>query len=61
MATTSTPIVAMIAHATAEERDRCLAAGIEHHVSRPLDSDVLRATLAEAARSVLVQHHDRHQ
>ena len=50
----ATPIVAMIAHATAEERERCLAAGIDHHVSRPLDSDVLRATLAET-RPVLVQ------
>ena len=55
----ATPIVAMIAHATAEERDRCLAAGIDHQVSRPLDSDVLRATLTEA-RAVLVQHPDRH-
>jgi two-component system sensor histidine kinase/response regulator len=56
-----TPMVAMIAHPTAEERDRCLAVGIEHHVSRPLDSDVLRATLAEVARRVLVQQQGGHQ
>ena len=52
-----TPIVAMIAHQTAEERERCLAAGIEHQVSRPLDSAVLRATLAETVRPVPMEHH----
>jgi len=53
-----TPIVAMIAHPTAEERERSLAAGIEHQVSRPLDSAVLQATLAETVRSVPIEHHD---
>ena len=53
-----TPIVAMIAHPTAEERERSLAAGMEHQVSRPLDSAVLQATLAEAVRSVPIEHHD---
>ncbi|HYI56411.1 MAG TPA: ATP-binding protein [Microlunatus sp.] len=54
-----TPIVAMITYATADERERCLAAGMEHRVSRPLDSDVLQAALNETARSTLVHHHDR--
>jgi PAS domain S-box-containing protein len=54
-----TPIVAMIAHATVEERERCLAAGIEQQVSRPLDSDVLKVTLAETARPLPTGHHGR--
>jgi PAS domain S-box-containing protein len=40
------PIVAMTAHAMAEERERCLSSGMNDHVSKPIDPDALFATVA---------------
>jgi two-component system, sensor histidine kinase and response regulator len=42
---TDLPIVAMTAHAMVEERDRCFAAGMNDHVTKPIDPDVLYGTL----------------
>ena len=39
------PIFAMTAHALQEERDRCLASGMQGHISKPLDPQRLYATL----------------
>ena len=39
------PIIAMTAHATLEERQRCLAAGMNDHVAKPIDPDNLFETV----------------
>jgi two-component system sensor histidine kinase/response regulator len=42
----SVPIIAMTAHATLEERQRCIDAGMRDHVSKPIDPRQLFETLA---------------
>jgi two-component system sensor histidine kinase/response regulator len=44
------PIIAMTAHATMEERQRCLNAGMNDHVSKPIDPNHLFETLARFYR-----------
>jgi CheY-like chemotaxis protein len=46
------PIIAMTAHALVEERQRCLEAGMNDHVSKPIDPDALFATLTRWAKPV---------
>jgi len=41
----------MTAHATAEERDRCLAAGMRGHIAKPIDPELLYRTLLQFHRS----------
>jgi two-component system sensor histidine kinase/response regulator len=42
---TTLPIIAMTAHATIEERQRCLAAGMNDHISKPIDPGHLFETV----------------
>src|SRR3954454_8031629 len=44
------PIYAMTAHATLEERDSCLARGMQGHISKPIDPALLFDTLSKVAR-----------
>ncbi|MEH0688936.1 response regulator [Vibrio cholerae] len=39
------PLVAMTAHAMQEERERCLAIGMNDHISKPIDPDRLFTTI----------------
>jgi len=39
------PVIGLTAHAMAEERARCLAAGMREHLTKPIDLDLLVATI----------------
>ena len=39
------PVIRLTDHALAEERDRCLAAGMLDHVTKPIDPDALIAAI----------------
>src|SRR5271169_2723916 len=49
------PIIAMTAHALAEEQQRCLEAGMNDHVSKPIDPAALFATMMRWAKPGPVQ------
>lgn len=44
------PIVAMTAHVTLEERERCLALGMRGHIAKPIDPDELFRLIASLGR-----------
>jgi two-component system, sensor histidine kinase and response regulator len=45
------PIIAMTAHATIEERQRCLASGMNDYIAKPIDPSALFETVARYYRS----------
>lgn len=51
------PIIAMTAHAMAEERQRCRLLGMNGHISKPIDPALLYASLAELRASRTVAGH----
>jgi CheY-like chemotaxis protein len=56
----SFPIIAMTAHATIDERQKCLAAGMNGHVSKPIEPwllfDTLERYVVSTAESTAVPH-----
>ena len=41
------PVIAMTASALADDRERALASGMNEHIAKPLDVDVMLRTMAE--------------
>jgi PAS domain S-box-containing protein len=50
----SLPIIAMTAHATLEERQRCLSVGMNDHISKPIDPALLFETVGRFLKATPV-------
>lgn len=46
------PVIGLTAHALAEERDKCLAAGMVEHVTKPIDVELLVAAICRHVRCI---------
>jgi len=52
------PIIAMTAHAMAEERQKCADAGMQDHITKPIDPDMLYRTLAAWCKATVASRND---
>jgi CheY-like chemotaxis protein len=48
-------VIGQSAHALAEEREACLAAGMADHISKPIDPEALTALIQRHARRTTPQ------
>jgi len=50
------PIIALTAHALAEHREHCFAAGMDDHLTKPIQIEILKATLMRYLHSHAEEH-----
>ena len=46
------PIIAMTANVFKEDREKCLAAGMNAHLSKPLDAETMKRTISEQLKKL---------